>query len=166
MLYTTRIYEDLFQNSANLNELQVGTCLSIIAAFDLLSQLTLFLITDKLHISSKNCFLIGIVGSASAKFALISSNHYSIFLIVSAFLGYFRNFTNVNYKLIIADYCSKWPEKLPSAFSLSMFINSVTLLTLGQFFGWVRDGNDFFASFCYENILAAFLFLFWVFSTS
>lgn len=138
----------------------------MIAAFDLLSQLTFYLITDKLKISNKNCFLIGLLGSAVARFSLICFSQYRYFLVLSAFLGYFRNFVNVNYKLVIAEYCSanKWNEKLPSAFSLSMMINSISLLTLGQFFGWIREsGNDFFLSFCYENAFVAFIFLMWVF---
>jgi hypothetical protein len=142
----------------------VGSCLSIIAFFDLISQLTFSIFTEKFQISNKKCFLIGAVSISFLRILLINFSSLKYLLVISAFLGYFRNLLNVNYKLIVAEYCTnKYPEKLASGFSLSMLMNSIFISTLGLFFGWARNSSSFRMSFWYQNFCIAAIPLLWFF---
>lgn len=146
-----------------MKELQVSNCLSIHAAAELVSQLTFYLFTDKLNISNKNCYMIGIIGATFARFSLLISSGFYYLLVISAIFGYFKALIVTNFMLVLAEYCSeKCPGKLSSAVSFNMMSSGLGVIFLGQFLGWSRVVvNDYAITFSLQNIFIYLVCIVW-----
>lgn len=147
-----------------MNETQTANCISLHAAAEFVSQLTLHFFSDNLHISNKHCFLIGLIGTSMARLLLIEINHVYLVFVVSILLGYFKAFISVHYMLVISEYCSvKCPEKLAKAVSLNMIITGIFTLTFGHLLGFIRDlVNDYAVCFHVENLFLLIVLIVWV----
>lgn len=137
--------------------------MSILAAADLFSRLTYPFITDKLKISSRKTFLIGILILGISRSVLAESRTYNSLIVICAIYGYARALIVVNMTLTISEYCTKnCPEKLPGALGLNMIIKGFCVLTLGQLLGYIRDiTSSYPISLHSQNILLVIVFIVW-----
>lgn len=109
---------------------------------------------------------MGIIGSTFARFMLIEARHFSWLLAVSALLGYFRALTGSNFMLMMAEYCGRrCPGKVSSAVSMSLMSSGLAMVTLGQFFGWLRGAFESYSlTFCAENAVVYLICGVWLFT--
>lgn len=157
------LFPYFLQQDAGLNLKNTATCMSTLAAADLLSRLTLPSITDRFKISCRMVFLIGAICLGFVRELLVASANESLqsIMIVSGIYGYIRAMCVVNQSLSISEYCSQ--EKLPGALGLNMVIKGIFVITVGQLLGWIRDYFQSY-SLCLQtlNILIIIIVIFWV----
>src|SRR5690349_7916842 len=114
--------------------------MSVLAAFDLISRLTFHFFTDKLRLSNRMVFMVGTLSLGVVRSILAELNDYTSLIFACAFFGYCRALTVVNQALTISEFCSKnCQEKLAGALGLNMLIKGLSVITIGQLLGYVRD---------------------------
>lgn len=123
----------MFKETAGLNRSDTALCMSILAAADLASRLTLPTITDKLKVSCRMIFLIGAILLTCTRAALAETSSRNKLIIMSAIYGYVRAATVVNQNLTISEYTSQ--DKLAGALGLNMITKGILVITVGQFLG-------------------------------
>lgn len=121
------------QETANLSRSDTALCMSILAAADLASRLTLPTITDKLKVSCRMIFLIGAILLTCTRAILAETADRYQLIIISAIYGYVRAATVVNQNLTISEYTSQ--DKLAGALGLNMITKGFLVITVGQFLG-------------------------------
>ncbi|XP_055691095.1 monocarboxylate transporter 12 [Lutzomyia longipalpis] len=131
------IFPYFLQFSAGLNGQDVALCMSVLAAMDLASRLTLPTLTDRFQISCRTIFLIGAILLIGIRATLAETSRKDSLLIISAVYGYIRAATVVNQNLCVSEHCSQ--EKLAGALGLVMIAKGISVITLGQLLGWLRD---------------------------
>lgn len=138
--------------------------MSILAAADLLSRLTFHFFTDKLELTSRVTFMVGVMILGVVRSILAELTTYTSVLIACAFFGYFRALTVVNQVLSVSEYCAKWcPEKLPGALGLNMIIKGISVLSMGEMLGIIRDITQSYAvSLHAQNILLTVVMVVWL----
>ncbi|CRK90395.1 CLUMA_CG004022, isoform A [Clunio marinus] len=156
------------QETVNLNTNQTAVCMSVLAAFDLISRLTFPFILEPLKFSSRSTLMMGIVALGIVRSVLAELTDYTSLLIACAFFGYFRALTVVNHILAVSEYCSEnCPAKLPGALGLNMIIKGVAVITIGPIFGWIRDlTSSYILSFHSQNILMSIVLVTWIIESS
>lgn len=107
--------------------------MSILAAADLLSRLTLPTVTDKMKVSCRVTFLIGAILLTLTRATLAETSDRNGLIIMSAIYGYVRAATVVNQNLTISEYTSQ--DKLAGAIGLNMVTKGFLVITVGQFLG-------------------------------
>ena len=107
--------------------------MSLLAATDLASRLTLPTITDKLKVSCRMIFLIGAILLTFTRAILAETSNRNQLIFISAIYGYVRAATVVNQNLTISEYTSQ--DKLAGALGLNMFTKGFLVITVGQFLG-------------------------------
>lgn len=107
--------------------------MSILAAADLLSRLTLPTVTDKMKVSCRVTFLIGAILLTLTRAILAETSDRNGLIIMSAIYGYVRAATVVNQNLTISEYTSQ--DKLAGAIGLNMVTKGFLVITVGQFLG-------------------------------
>lgn len=108
-------------------------CMSILAAADLASRLSLPTITDKLRISCRLVFLIGAILLTITRTVLANTLNRHELIIMSAIYGYIRAATVVNQNLTISEYATE--DKLAGALGLNMIAKGLFVITIGQLLG-------------------------------
>jgi MFS family permease len=159
-------FDHLFfhQESAKLDTNQTATCMSVLAAFDLLSRLTFPYFTDRLRLSHRTTFIFGLVLLGAVRSVLAEQTNYISVLVTCVFFGYFRALSVVNASLTISEFCVKWyPEKLPGALGLTMIIKGVSVVTIGELLGWIRDLSSSYTTILHsQNILLSIVMIVWI----
>lgn len=147
-----------------LDKNQTATCMSVLAAFDLLSRLTFHFITDRLRLSHRTTFMIGTIFLGVVRSILAEQTNYTLVLITCIFFGYFRALTVVSQILTISEFCTKrYPEKLPGALGLNMIIKGISVITIGELLGWIRDlSGSYTISLHSQNILLSIVMIVWI----
>lgn len=107
--------------------------MTILAAADLASRLTLPTITDRLKLSCRIVFLIGAILVTIMRVILAETLSRSKLLIISAIYGYVRAVTVVNQNLTISEYATQ--DKLSSALGLNMIAKGISVMFIGQLLG-------------------------------
>lgn len=135
--------------------------MSVLAAADLVSRLTLPTITDKLKISSRIIYFGGAIALICVRSILAETHERNKLIFISVIYGYCRAATIVNTSLTISEYVRT--DKLPSALGLNMVIKGCFAISIGQFLGWIRDYTESY-SFCLhtQNILLAIIIIIWL----
>lgn len=121
------------QETAGLSRTDTALCMSVLAAADLVSRLTLPAFTDRLRISCRMVFLVGAVFLTITRAVLAESLSRYRLIIISAVYGYVRAATVVNQNLTISEYASQ--DRLSSALALNMVAKGICVMTIGQFLG-------------------------------
>nr|CAD7452650.1 unnamed protein product [Timema tahoe] len=132
MIYPFYLHMDVGMTLAD-----TATCMSVLAAFDILSRLIVPQITDRLNVGSRITYLVAAVLLAASRSALATTKDFKIILVTLAFCGFVRGVTVVNLNLSISEYCSN--EKLPAALGINMVIKGVFILAFGPLLGYLRD---------------------------
>jgi len=147
-----------------LDKNQTAMCLSILAAFDLLSRLTFHFLTDWMNLSSRQMLVAGIILLGIIKTCLTFLTTYESILIACSIYGYIRGIVTVNKILAISDHCTKYyPKRFAGALGLKFVFFGIFVLIFGQLFGLFRDYvSDFSYSFYLENILSVSVLLIWL----
>lgn len=107
--------------------------MTILAAADLASRLTLPTITDRLKLSCRVVFLIGAILVTIMRALLAETLARPKLLIMSAVYGYIRAATVVNQNLTISEYASQ--DKLSGALALNMIAKGISVMLIGQLLG-------------------------------
>lgn len=160
------IFPIYLQKRVDYDAFQTGNCILAISVSDNLSRLTYPLISKTLKLSSRQTFMIGVVGLGAVRFVLLTMEltNYRLLLIVCAILGFFRALTVVNQILILVDFCeTTCPNKLPGTLGLSVVIKSLMLII----FGWMFNGMQVFTlnlslNFYSQIFLFSILILTWL----
>lgn len=139
---------------------ETAMCMSILAAADLASRLTLPALTDKLKISCRIIFLIGAVLLTITRTLLAQTLNRHRLIMISAIYGYVRAATVVNQNLTISEYTTQ--DKLAGALGLNMITKGVFVITIGQLLGWIRDYTDSYPICLYaQNVLLIIVIVMW-----
>lgn len=138
--------------------------MSTLAGFDLLSRLTFHFLTDRLRISNRSTFMIGTLTLGIVRSILAEQTNFTLLIITCAFFGYFRALTVVNQVLTVSEFCTKWyPQKLPGALGLNMIIKGISVITIGELLGWIRDvSGSYQISLHTQNILLSLVMIVWI----
>lgn len=138
--------------------------MSVLAAFDLLSRLTSHFLTDYMKCTHRTIFMCGTLTLGIARSILAELTDFTSLVVVCGFFGYFRAFVIVNQLLSVSEFCSKhYPEKLACALGLNQIIKGVSVITLGQLLGWIRDlTQSYTISFHIQNILLSIVMITWI----
>lgn len=129
----------------NLNRSDTAFCMSVLAAGDLLSRLTLPSLTDHFRMTSRNIFLAGCAMLLVARSTLALLTDRSALLIMCGTYGVVRAATIVNQGLVVADYVGNGRGALAGALGLSACSRGACVLAIGQVLGWIRDATGSYA---------------------
>ena len=153
-----------FQETTKLDSSQTAMCLSVLAAFDLISRLSFHFITDLTSLSSRQILVIGIFILGIIKTILTFLTAYHSILITCSIYGYFRAIVLVNQILAISEHCTKYyPKRFAGALGLNMVFSGISVVTFGQLFGIFRDHvSDFSYSFYFEDIFIILVLSIWL----
>ncbi|XP_063701004.1 monocarboxylate transporter 12-like [Culicoides brevitarsis] len=133
------IFPYYLQNVANMTKSETALSMSMLAGADLASRLLLPILTDRLHLSSKLIFLIGIISLGSLRLVLAQISDKYVVMSVSIIYGLVRASTVVHQNLAVSEYCHKNPELFGNALGLNMTAKAIFVITLGQLLAYVRD---------------------------
>lgn len=117
-----------------LNRSDTALCMSVLAAADLASRLTLPTLTESCHVSCRIIFLVGSVFLCLVRATLAETTGRTALLVICAFYGYIRAATVVNQSLVVAEYIES-KERLAGALGLNMCAKGLFVITLGQLLG-------------------------------
>jgi hypothetical protein len=135
--------------------------MSVLAGFDLLSRLTFHFFTDRLRISNRSVFMIGTLALGTVRSILAEQTNYTVLIITCAFFGYFRALTVVNQVLTISESVS--PQKLAGALGLNFFFKGISVITIGEILGGIRDlSGSYTISLHTQNILLSLVMIVWI----
>lgn len=132
---------------------ETAQSMSLLAGADLISRLSLPLITDRLHLSSKLIFLIGISLLGSLRFVLAVITDKLIVMVVSVIYGFVRASTVIHQNLAVSEYCHRNPETFGNALGLNMTAKALFVITVGQLLGYVRDFSGSYEMVLYAQIM-------------
>ncbi len=114
--------------------------MSALSGADFASRLTFPMITGRYKLYARTVFLIGVVFLMLGRTILAEVDNFYVLVGICIFYGYFRAFGIVNQNLAISEYCTSYsPESLPGALGLFMLTKVFSVITFGQFLGWIRD---------------------------
>lgn len=111
----------------------VALCMSVLAATDLASRLTLPTLTDKFKISCRSLFLSGGFLLLIIRTILAETLHRTNLICMSALYGYFRAAIIVNQNLTISEHVTQ--DRLAGALGLNMVMKGLFVITIGQILG-------------------------------
>ncbi|CAG9859715.1 unnamed protein product [Phyllotreta striolata] len=119
----------------------VATFLSFQALTDILARLILPPICDRINISKKTFFMMGIFSVGLSRSALAHQTEWTNIVIWLLICGFARGATLINFTITIAEYTSRFStlEKLPAAFGLHMVGKGLFVVVLGPLLGYIRD---------------------------
>lgn len=138
--------------------------MTVLAGFDLLSRLTFHIFTDRLRLSHRKTFMVGTLTLGIVRSILAEQTNYTVVIVTCAFFGYFRALTVVNQVMTISEFCTEWyPQKLAGALGLNMIIKGISVITVGELLGWIRDLSGSYAvSLHSQNILLSIVMIVWI----
>ncbi|XP_044734933.1 monocarboxylate transporter 12-B-like [Chrysoperla carnea] len=167
IVYSAGIYFSMLfpfflqEGPPRLSRGETATCMSVLAGADIVSRLTLPMLTYKLGIGARTTFFFGTFALAFARSSIAFQDEYVMIIICSLITGYIRAGTVVNQNLTISEYCSQ--DQLPYALGLNMVNKGLVVITLGQFLGWLRDySGSFQISIYVSNLFLIFVFIMWL----
>lgn len=131
------ITHSVSQDTASLSRADTALCMSVLAASDVLSRLTLPTLTSRWHISCRSIFLAGTVLLCIVRALMAATSERWSLIGMSAVFGYTRAATVVNQNLVVSEYATR--ERLAAALGLNMVAKGVAVISIGQLLGWVRD---------------------------
>lgn len=154
-----------FQNN-DFDSIQSNDCIFAINISDVLFRVAYPMIHNKLHISSRNMFLSGLVGLGAIRliFMNMDMENYELVVMYCVALGAFRSVTVINQVMVLVDFCEEnCPAKLPGVLGLSVVIR-VALL---YFFTWIYDAmrqvdSSLMTNFSTHIILSVIVIFLWV----
>lgn len=117
-----------------LSSSDAALCMSILAATDLASRLTLPYLTDFCKVSCRVIFLVGSVFLCIVRGALAETTGRMALMVMCGVYGYIRAATVVNQSLVVAEYIDS-KERLAGALGLNMCAKGLFVITLGQVLG-------------------------------
>lgn len=154
------LYPFYLQADRGLDLTQTATCMSVLSGMDILARLTIPVVAKRLRMTSRATFLAGALLIALSRTVLVPQNAYLNILLGSALCGYIRAATVINQNLTISEYADA--ETLPAALGLNMVAKGLIVLSVGQFFGWVRDYTDSYGLCIYvQNAVILMVVLSW-----
>ncbi|KAF2885574.1 hypothetical protein ILUMI_20597 [Ignelater luminosus] len=137
------LFPFFLQDDIGLTRSDTALAMSILSGADILSRLTLPLVTRYFHVNSRMTFLIGTACLAACRSLLAQQTTLELIILMAILCGYTRAAVVINQNLTVSEYCSE-TSKLPGALGLNMVAKGIVVLSVGQMFGWVRD---YFQSF-------------------
>lgn len=136
-------------------------CMSILAAGDLLSRLTLPTLTDSLRIRCRSIFLAGTALLMAARSALAETTGRTALMVMCTVYGFIRAATVVNQSLVVAEYVGG-RGRLAGAIGLNMCSRGVFVIVIGQVLSWIRDATDSYALCMHaQNVLMGAVLIAW-----
>ncbi|XP_018327117.1 monocarboxylate transporter 12-B-like isoform X2 [Agrilus planipennis] len=114
----------------------VALCMSLQSAADIVGRITIPLLAKGVQI--RVSFLLGMILIAFTRSAFIEQSNYKIIIGVIMLSGYLRAATVLNQNLILVEHLGD-QSRLPSAIGLSMLFKGISVLLLGEVFGFARD---------------------------
>lgn len=166
LIYTVSINFSLLfpfflQDTANLSRGDTALAMSILASGDVLSRLTLPIVTDRFKISARVTLLVGLALLICIRSVLAETQSPYQILIFSWIFGYIRAATVVNQNLCLAEYCSD-QKVLSSALGLTMILKACAVITIGQLLGYTRDlTKSYSTSLHLQNVVLAIVVILW-----
>ncbi|XP_019881067.1 uncharacterized protein LOC109608948 isoform X2 [Aethina tumida] len=129
-----------FFQKINYSRTDIAFFLSVQALTDILARLILPPICDRLTISKRTLFMIGIFILGICRSVLAEQRDYTMIMIWLVICGFFRGAALINFTITISEYSSL--EKLPAAFGLHMVGKGLFVVILGPILGIIRDTTD------------------------
>ncbi|CAH1159685.1 unnamed protein product [Phaedon cochleariae] len=135
-----------FFQSIGYDKKDVALFLSVQAFTDILARLILPPIFDKMAISKRSLFMIGIFSLGVCRSVLAEQTDWTMIVIWLFVCGFARGLTLINYTITIAEYSSNYStmEKLPAAFGLHMVGKGMFVVVIGPLLGVIRDHTKSF----------------------
>ncbi|KAJ8973569.1 hypothetical protein NQ317_018458 [Molorchus minor] len=131
-LVTPFFFRDIgYENS------DVALFLSVQALTDILARLILPPICDRLTISKRTLFMIGIFLLGICRSVLAEQREWTNIMIWLFICGFVRGAALINFTITISEYSSL--EKLPAAFGLHMVGKGLFVVVFGPILGQIRD---------------------------
>lgn len=135
--------------------------MSLLAAGDLLSRLTLPTLTDNCRISCRTIFLAGIAVLLVARSTLAELTGRTELLVMCTMYGVIRAATVVNQSLVVAEYVGD-RSRLAGAIGLNMCSRGVFVIAIGQVLGWIRDASGSYSVCMHaQNALMIIVLITW-----
>ncbi|XP_047118285.1 monocarboxylate transporter 12-B-like [Schistocerca piceifrons] len=149
------------QRHVGLSMTDTALCLTMMAAGDFVSRLTVPPITDRIKARARYTFFLGTCFMALTRSAIAMSTGMVPLCVWNALCGFSRGAAVVNNNLCVADVCPE--EKLPAAVGLNMVCTGFMLLAVGPIIGYVRDETEDY-SLCMHllSLLLAIAMLSWL----
>ncbi|CAH0562369.1 unnamed protein product [Brassicogethes aeneus] len=125
------------QDEAKLTILQTTYCMSALSFADIAGRLTVGEIARKLKLDNRTVFIIGAFMLGICRSVMVELSDFKHLLATSLLVGYCRAATVITQNLVVSDYISS--TDLPAAVGLNMVAKGVSVLTLGQGLGLLKD---------------------------
>lgn len=118
----------------NLDRSDTAFCMSLLAAGDLISRLTLPTLMDGFGVSCRHIFLAGVALLLGARAGLAETTERTALLCMCSVYGFIRAATVVNQSLVVAEYLGG-RGRLAGAIGLNMCSRGVFVIVIGQALG-------------------------------
>lgn len=166
LIYTVSINFSLLfpyylRETAGLSRLDTALAMTVLASGDVLSRLTVPILTDRLKVSARVTLLYGLIFLIIVRSILAESDSRNQVLAFSFAFGYVRATTVVNQNLCLAEYCEDH-RLLSSALGLTMILKAIAVITVGQLLGYMRDlTNSYTTSLHMQNVALVVVVICW-----
>lgn len=125
------------QDEIGFNMDQTTWSMTALSLADVIGRITISFICRKLHFDSKMSFMIAALITGLCRSSLVELSTVNSVYVASFTTGYFRAATVINQNLVISEYIHK--DKLPSAVGLNMVFKGLSVITIGQLFGLLKE---------------------------
>ncbi|XP_047118289.1 monocarboxylate transporter 9-like [Schistocerca piceifrons] len=127
------------QRHLHLSLSETALCLTVTAAGDFVSRITVPSFTDRFKIRPRLTFLVGAIFCTITRSVIATSSSTVALYVWNTLAGFSKGAAIININLCVAEVCPD--HKLPAAVGLNMVTSGVFLFTLGPAIGYVRDAT-------------------------
>lgn len=103
-----------------------------------------------------------ILMSSFCRFSVLCLQYnYIAVIMASGLCGFFRSTIVVNQNLVVSEYCKEDESKLPAALGLNMVMKGISIISIGQLLGWIRDytGSYYLCIYAQNSLLGVIIAL-------
>ncbi|KRT80450.1 membrane transporter [Oryctes borbonicus] len=129
-----------FLSRIGYNKSDIALFLSVQALTDILARLVLPPICDRIAISKRTFFMVGIFVLGICRSVLAEQTDWTAIMIWLCICGFVRGAAFINFTICISEYSTL--EKLPAAFGLHMVGKGLFVVAIGPILGVIRDMTD------------------------
>lgn len=155
------VFPTFLQKVADMDMQQTATCMSAVAAADIVGRLVLPTFQDKYKIKARWMLIMTSVWLIIVRQILAYQTELNILIVMSCLYGFGRSMIIVARNIAISENCRI--EQVPAAVGLGMLTMGIIVPPAGYFLGWIRDYTDsYIICITAQNVFLVLLLITWI----
>ncbi|CAH1183232.1 unnamed protein product [Phaedon cochleariae] len=145
----------------NFQHHQIAIFMSLLAGFDILFRFLVSIVADKVKISNRNFYLLGITVMMIGRTVFMHTHTYTMSLVAAAIIGSGKALRTIFLILVIPSHVPL--ERLPAAYGLQYAFSLLFFVIGGPIAGWIRETvGNYFIQIHMLNILTYATIISWL----